>query len=149
MKNFKFLVMLLSLILVISACGDDKPKNKPKANPIDLGDSSDKPADDAVKSDPLPPEQLAKAKEIIAGASDADVSAADGKKLYKTYCAACHGFDGKLAVNGAKDLTKSTTSLEERVAQVYHGKGLMTPFKGILKDAEIVAVAKYLGDMRK
>ena len=33
---------------------------------------------------------------------------------------------------------------EEEVAQVYFGKGLMTPFKGIMTDAEIVAVAKYI-----
>ena len=52
--------------------------------------------------------------------------------------------DGKMAINGAKDLTKVKTSLEENVAQIYYGKGLMTPFKGVLKDGEIVAVANYV-----
>ena len=58
--------------------------------------------------------------------------------------------NGKMAINGAKDLTKVKTSLEENVAQIYHGKGLMTPFRGVLKDAEIVAVANYVrGTLRK
>ena len=48
-----------------------------------------------------------------------------------------------------KDLTKSKLPLVESVAQVYHGKGLMTPYKGILKDPEIVAVAKYIETLRK
>ena len=60
------------------------------------------------------------------------------------FCAVCHGKTGDLNVNGAKDLTASKISLEESVAQVYHGRGLMTPFKGVLKDHEIVAVSKYI-----
>ena len=50
--------------------------------------------------------------------------------------------------NGAKDLTISEADLTERVAQVYFGKGLMTPFKGVLSDAEIVAVSQYLETLR-
>ena len=65
------------------------------------------------------------------------------------YCAACHGFTGDLNVNGAKDLTTSKTTLVESVAQVYHGKGLMTPFKGLLKDEQIVSVSKYIETLRK
>ena len=68
----------------------------------------------------------------------------ESKTKYKRLCAACHGFTGDLNVNGAKDLTASKIPLEESVAQIYHGKGLMTPFKGLLKDHEIVAVAKYI-----
>ncbi len=149
MKNLLNFVALLSLILMLSACGDDKPKNKPKANPMNLESSDEKGAEAEPPSDPIPPEQLAKAKEIIAGVSDADLGGVNDEKVFKTYCASCHGFDGKLGVNGAKDLTKTTTTLEARVAQIYHGKGLMTPFKGVIKDPEIVAVAHYLEKIRK
>ena len=65
------------------------------------------------------------------------------------FCAVCHGKTGDLNVNEAKDLTVSTISLEESVAQIYHGRGMMTAWKGIMKDYEIVAVAKYIETLRK
>lgn len=97
---------------------------------------------------PTPPEHLEKAKEIIASVSNSDIKAVDAKKKFKNLCAICHGTKGNMEINGAKDLTKSVVTLEEAVAQVYHGKGLMTPFKGILTDAEIVAVSKYVEEFR-
>ena len=51
-------------------------------------------------------------------------------------------------INGAKDLTKSTIDLKDAVAQVYFGKGLMTPYKDVLKEEEIVALAKYTETLR-
>lgn len=99
---------------------------------------------DEKKVIPTPPEHIEKAKEIIAAVASKDVEAVDAKKKFKMLCATCHGFNGKMMVNGATDLTKSKISLEESVAQVYHGKGLMTPFKGLLTDAEIVAVCQYI-----
>ncbi|MEM8906998.1 MAG: c-type cytochrome, partial [Bacteroidota bacterium] len=33
---------------------------------------------------------------------------ADGKKIYKKYCVACHGADGQMQLNGAKNFTEST-----------------------------------------
>lgn len=96
----------------------------------------------------LPPDQIAKADEIIAAVKASEVEAVDSKKLFRTHCAICHGFKGNMMVNGAKDLTKSKIPLNEAVAQVYHGKGLMTPYKGILSDTEIVALAKYSETLR-
>lgn len=165
MKKISFVIVLLLAGLVWS-CGDDKPKEK-KEDPFKTSASkakktTDKGSSEATLSDekeaekepeqttPIPPEQLKKAKEIIAAISGADLEAIDGKKKYKLFCTPCHGMDGKMAINGAKDLTKVKTSLEENVAQIYHGKGLMTPFRGVLKDAEIVAVANYVrNDLRK
>lgn len=72
-----------------------------------------------------------------------EVSHAEGKKIFDTYCILCHGADGKLGLNGSKDLTISTLKTEERIAQVTNGKGLMTPFKEILTEAEIKAVVGY------
>ncbi len=95
------------------------------------------------------PEQIAKADELIASVKDSDIEKVDVNKLYRMHCALCHGFKGNMKINGAKDLTISDIPLNESVAQVYHGKGLMTPYKGILKDAEIVALSKYIETLRK
>ena len=65
------------------------------------------------------------------------------------HCSICHGFKGNMEINGAKNLMKSTITQQEAVAQVYHGKGLMVPYKGVLTDAEIVAVSKYTETLRK
>jgi cytochrome c6 len=74
---------------------------------------------------------------------------AAGKKTFETYCILCHGSDGKLGLNGSKDLTISTITLPERITQVTNGKGVMTPFKDILTEDEIKAVAEYTVSLKK
>ena len=71
-----------------------------------------------------------------------------GKKIYKQYCALCHGADGKLGVNGAGDLTASPIPEEEVITRIKKGKGLMTPFEEILSETQIKAVADYVIAMR-
>jgi cytochrome c6 len=66
-----------------------------------------------------------------------------GARIYKQYCLVCHGPDGKLGLNGAKDLTVSKYSEAERIIQVTDGKGAMTPFKNVLTPEEIKAVVAY------
>ncbi len=138
---------------LFTACADKpqkkqaKKKTPKKEMPAKKASASAEevaPAEEEPTSPPMTPEQLQKAKDIIASVSAEDIAAVAAKKKFKMLCAACHGFTGNLKVNGAKDLTKSKITLEESVAQVYFGKGLMTPFKGIMTDAEIVAVAKYI-----
>lgn len=73
----------------------------------------------------------------------APVVGPDGQAIFRQYCVVCHGADGKLALNGAKDLTVSVLTLEERVNIVANGKKLMTPFNEILSPEEIKAVAEY------
>ena len=73
----------------------------------------------------------------------------EGKKTFETYCVLCHGADGKLGLNGSKDLTLSTITLEERINQVTNGKGTMTPFKGVLTEAEIKDVAEYAQSLKQ
>ena len=67
----------------------------------------------------------------------------DAEKLYKANCVICHGADGKLGINGAKDITKSPMTLKERINNITYGAGTMTPFKDILSEEEIKAIAKY------
>lgn len=72
-----------------------------------------------------------------------------GKIIYKQYCVACHGADGKMALNGAKDLSASTIAMEERINQITNGKGMMTPYKDILSEEQIKNVAEYLDELIK
>ena len=161
MKNLLNLALLLAFAFFASCGSDNSKKQKPAPPKVkkeapapekpvaeEVKQEEEEPEEEAPKTEPTPPEHLEKAREVIASVSDDAVAAVDAKKKYKMFCAACHGFTGDLNVNGAKDLTASKISLEESVAQVYHGKGLMTPFKGIMKDEEIVAVAKYIETLR-
>ncbi len=106
--------LLFSILLVLSvSCGEGN--KKPTANSNANSESS------AKKLDPL----------------------VDGKKIFDTYCVACHGQDGKLQLNGAKDLSISELSRDEKIKQVTEGKGLMTPYNDILSPEEIEAVVDY------
>jgi len=75
--------------------------------------------------------------------------APDGKKIFKIHCVLCHGADGKLGINGSKDLTKSELSLKESITQITNGKGLMASYEPILSKEEIEAVAKYTLSLRE
>jgi len=76
-------------------------------------------------------------------------STADGTKIYKTYCVACHGLYGDMGVNGALDLTKSILTLEERITVIADGRNAMTPFKNLLNEEKIKAVAAYTLKLKK
>ncbi len=73
----------------------------------------------------------------------------DAKKLFRNYCANCHGIKGNLQLNGAKDLTKIQSSIASNITQIYYGKGLMTPFQKVLNDEEIVVLARYVHSLSK
>ena len=152
MKYFSFFTLIL--LILVSACSEDQP-NKDSAKKKDQPNYEQKAKPNTAQKSttsvrkPSSPEQLTQAKDIIKAATPDILAAIDAKKVFKMYCTACHGFTGDLNVNGATDLTTSTLPLEERVAQVYNGRGLMTPFKGLLKDAEIVAVGNYVESLRK
>jgi mono/diheme cytochrome c family protein len=70
-------------------------------------------------------------------------STVDGEAIYKKYCTICHGVNGKLGLNGSKDITISKLTEPERIMQITKGKNTMTPFEGILSPEEIKAVAAY------
>lgn len=158
MKHLSLVSIAFLSLAVLLSCGGEAPKKtdkvrkEVKSKTKDMAktataavtNSDTKEDKDAQTTPGATPEQLKKAKEMIASLSDEDIASVKAEKKFKMLCSACHGFTGDLNVNGAKDLTVSEASLEDRVAQVYFGKGLMTPFKGIMSDAEIVAVSKYL-----
>ncbi len=68
---------------------------------------------------------------------------ADGAAVFKTNCQLCHGADGKLGLNGAKDLSASPLTEEERVQVITKGRNLMLAYENTLTADEIAAVAKY------
>jgi mono/diheme cytochrome c family protein len=67
----------------------------------------------------------------------------DGAKIYKTYCVACHGLYGNMGASGAHNLQESELSLEERIEVITNGRNTMTPYKSLLSEDKIKAVAEY------
>lgn len=66
-----------------------------------------------------------------------------GETIYKQYCVTCHGGNGRLGLNGAKDLSASALTLEERVEVITNGRKLMASFSQLLQEDEIKAVAEF------
>lgn len=75
--------------------------------------------------------------------------ASRGEQLYRMHCVLCHGKDGKLGFNGAKDLTTSSLTKEQMVRQVTEGKGKMMPYRNVLTPKEIEAVVDYTRGLGK
>ncbi len=69
---------------------------------------------------------------------------ASGERIFAMHCVLCHGKDGTLGINDAKDLTVSTLSKEEMVAMVANGKGTMMPYKNVLTKGQIEAVVEHV-----
>ena len=73
----------------------------------------------------------------------------DGEKIYRQYCVICHGVNGDMGASGAFNLTTSVLSLDEKINVISNGRNTMTPFKGILTEADIKAVAEYVAKFKK
>lgn len=125
---------LVIAILILLACGGQK---EGESKSLSTTSSSSSPKTEATTS----------------SSSGGDVKKASsnrkGRLIYKQYCVICHGADGTLGVSNATDLTQSTTTMEERIEQITNGKGLMTPYKDILSEEQILAVAEYVEELRK
>lgn len=76
-----------------------------------------------------------------------------GAKIYSDNCKVCHGPDGKKQLAGAKDLSISTLTLEQRIEQIANGKtsgkAVMPGYKAFLTEAQIKEVALYLDVLKK
>lgn len=75
--------------------------------------------------------------------NDGPKSKINTMKLFRIHCVTCHGADGKLGDNGAKDLTQSPLTIRERIEIITNGKNVMTEFGTVLTKGEIEALAKY------
>jgi cytochrome c6 len=76
-------------------------------------------------------------------------SSLSGKQIFIERCVACHGSDGKLGFNGAKNLTISKLTLNAIIDQVTNGKNAMAGYKNILSDKEIGLVSEYALSLQK
>lgn len=143
-------IQVLSICFLCFVCCADK-KNSQKSIPQKSKEKVTKMTKEEPKevTATVNPEQLKKSRVLLSETDQAAIDEVEGIKLFKLHCSICHGFKGDMKINGAKDLTISKIPLEESVAQIYHGKGLMQPYKGILSDAEIIAVARYSETLRK
>ena len=48
-----------------------------------------------------------------------------GAELFKRHCVLCHGVSGNLGLNGARDLSQSRLSREQRIEIISNGKAAM------------------------
>lgn len=71
-----------------------------------------------------------------------------GADIYKDQCTLCHGKDGRLGINGAKDLTLSSLTRDEMIQVVTNGKGLMMPYQRVLDPKEIEAVVHHVRSLK-
>ncbi|MDQ2967379.1 MAG: c-type cytochrome [Actinomycetota bacterium] len=75
------------------------------------------------------------------------VSGTNGKQIFITKCGGCHTLkDAGTSGNQGPNLDLLKPSFERAKSQVIKGGGIMPAFKGVLTDAQINAVAKYVAD---
>lgn len=94
-------------------------------------------------------EQINRRAAAVQAAGAAPAPPPDGAAIFRQYCVVCHGADGKLGLNGAKDLSVSILTPEERINTIANGRKLMTPFNEVLSPEEIKAVAEYTQTLKK
>ncbi len=82
-----------------------------------------------------------KAKNATAGAS---FTVATGKQIFEEKCTLCHGNDGKLGVNGAKDLSSIQLNHLSIIEIISNGKNGMAAYKEVLTPKQIEEVASYV-----
>ncbi len=66
-----------------------------------------------------------------------------GKLVYKQNCIRCHGRNGDMCLNGARNLQQSVMPLASRIALISQGRGLMPAFSPRLTPEQVGAVARY------
>jgi cytochrome c6 len=93
---------------------------------------------------------------LLACGSSPDASVAvtgdgrpDGAVLFDMYCVLCHGDDGKLGINGAKDLTQSALSRDEMIGIVAYGRNTMAGYGQVLDAAQIEVVVDHVRSLPK
>lgn len=67
-----------------------------------------------------------------------------GKDIFEQKCTLCHGNDGKLGANGAKDLSKTAMTHADMIKIITEGKNMMASYKDALTPEQIEAVSNYI-----
>jgi cytochrome c6 len=95
---------------------------------------------------PLPGLLLAAALLLAPGLAAAG-DPADGARLYRQHCAACHGSAGRPVLPSAPDLTRPTALLKPDLtllAAIRGGRGAMPAYAGVLRDRDILDIVAHL-----
>lgn len=75
---------------------------------------------------------------------------AAGKMIYVNKCAQCHGEIGNGGVSGAKDLSLTQLTDDEKKLLIRNGKNAMPGFKeDVLTDADVDAVVQYVNTLKQ
>ena len=72
-----------------------------------------------------------------------------GQQLFMENCTRCHGRNGNKGFLGAKDLTKSSLSIERAKKIILEGKGFMPSWKKRLTVSEVDLVIRYILTLRR
>lgn len=78
-----------------------------------------------------------------------EASLENAKAIYTKLCIQCHGPQGDLGAAGAKNLSVSLLSDQEKEHIITNGKGLMAPFKYSLSEQEIKQLVQYVDGFKK
>ena len=73
----------------------------------------------------------------------------DGKKLFESKCARCHGKDGTKGLFGAKNLQKSKLTDVEYVKIITNGIAFMPSWKKRLSGEQIDQIIEYIKQLKK
>lgn len=68
-------------------------------------------------------------------------------ELFKAECSKCHGIDGRGVLSGAKDLTVSELTTQQKMEIISNGKNAMIAYKKIFTEEQIQALAEYVDGM--
>jgi cytochrome c6 len=72
-----------------------------------------------------------------------------GFDIYRSNCITCHGANGRMGINGAKELPSSPLPVEQRIEVISNGRNSVMPsFKNTLTEAQIKLVAEYTMTMK-
>jgi cytochrome c6 len=72
----------------------------------------------------------------------------NGKAIFQNNCIRCHGYDGKLGKQGAKNLQISKLNDSQLSAIISNGKWAMPKWKKLLTPEQLSAVATYVKTLR-
>ena len=71
----------------------------------------------------------------------------NGKQVYKSHCANCHGSSGSGEIGNAPDFARGEGLMQSDVSlmeEISRGKGTMPGYQGVLSDQEILDVISYI-----
>lgn len=72
----------------------------------------------------------------------------NGKVLFETKCAKCHGADGTKGQYGAKNLRKSRLNDDDLFSAIANGSWIMPKWKKKLSREQLLSVAAYVKTLR-